>query len=49
MTLPSEASKIAFTCFSPTINDLTILRFSNKNLGSGLPDPNGDKESIYKR
>ena len=33
-------------CFSPTIEDLNISKFSITNLGSGLPDPNGDNEFI---
>ena len=43
---PSSPAKTDLMCFSPTIEDLNISKFSITNLGSGLPDPNGDNEFI---
>jgi len=40
---PSGPSKTDFIWFSPTILLFIGFKFSIRNLGSGLPDPKGDK------
>ena len=47
MFVPSGPIKTDLICFSPTIDDFIIWRSSTTNLGSGFPEPKGDKELIY--
>ena len=44
MLEPSLDVKIDLICFSPTIEDFSNFRSSITNLGSGFPDPKGDKK-----
>ena len=49
ITDPSGADSKAFICFSPTIEDFSNFKFSITNLGSGLPEPKGERELISEK
>ena len=48
-TEPSGAVNNDLICFSPTIEDFNNSKSSITNLGSGLPDPNGESEFISEK